>query len=53
MLSNTLELTLKKALDLAASYKHEYATYEHLLLALMDDEDVKLVLIEKKLTPEQ
>ena len=51
MLSNTLELTLRKALDLAASYKHEYATYEHLLLALMDDEDVKLVLIEKRINP--
>ena len=47
MLSNTLELTLRKALHLASSYKHEYATYEHLLLALMEDEDVKLVLIEK------
>ena len=34
MLSNTLELTLRKALDIAASYKHEYATYEHLLPAL-------------------
>jgi ATP-dependent Clp protease ATP-binding subunit ClpA len=51
MLSNTLELTLRKALDIAASYKHEYATYEHLLLALMDDEDVKLVLIEKGINP--
>jgi len=51
MLSNTLELTLRKALHLASSYKHEYATYEHLLLALMEDEDVKLVLIEKDINP--
>ena len=41
MLSNDLELTLRKALTIATNYKHEYATYEHLLLALVDDEDAK------------
>ncbi|CAF2158078.1 unnamed protein product [Rotaria magnacalcarata] len=39
MLSNTLELTLRKALYLPSTYKHEYATCEHLLLALMEDKD--------------
>jgi len=41
MLSNDLELTLRKALTIATNYKHEYATYEHLLLALVDDKDAK------------
>ncbi len=41
MLSNNLELTLRKALTIATNYKHEYATYEHLLLALVDDQDAK------------
>ena len=51
MLSNALELTLRKALYLASSYKHEYATYEHLLLALMEDKDARSVLIEKNIDP--
>lgn len=44
MLANTLELTLRKALYLASNYKHEYATSEHLLLALMEDNDVREAL---------
>jgi len=39
MLSNNLESTLNKALSLAESNMHEYATLEHLLLALCDDDD--------------
>ena len=42
MLSSTLELTLRKALYLASSYKHQYATCEHLLIAIMEDKDVRL-----------
>ncbi len=33
-----LETTLHKALEAASSRRHEYATLEHLLLALIDDE---------------
>ena len=33
-----LETTLHKALEAASSRRHEYATLEHLLLALVDDE---------------
>jgi len=37
MLSKSLESTLNKALTIASNYKHEYATFEHLLLALLED----------------
>jgi ATP-dependent Clp protease ATP-binding subunit ClpA len=37
MLSKSLESTLNKALAIATNYKHEYATFEHLLLALLED----------------
>ncbi len=37
MLSKNLELTLHRALNTAKEYKHEYATLEHLLLALVTD----------------
>lgn len=39
MLSPELEETLQKALLFAAERGHEYATLEHLLLAIMDDAD--------------
>lgn len=39
MLSKSLEATLNKALTIASNYKHEYATFEHLLLALLEDDD--------------
>ncbi len=45
MLSSTLELTLRKALYLASSYKHQYATCEHLLIAIMEDKDVRPLFI--------
>ncbi len=41
MLSKDLETTLRKALAIAYHYHHEYATYEHLLLALLENPDVK------------
>ena len=44
MLSRNLEQTLHRALSLAADRKHEYATLEHLLLGLVDDQDALTVL---------
>ena len=44
MLSRNLEQTLHNALDEANERHHEYATLEHLLLALMEDQDAKAVL---------
>ncbi len=44
MLSKNLELTLHRALGLAQSFNHEYATLEHLLLALSEDPDADSVL---------
>jgi ATP-dependent Clp protease ATP-binding subunit ClpA len=44
MLSRNLEKTLHRALDLANERRHEYATLEHLLLALTEDQDAVAVL---------
>jgi ATP-dependent Clp protease ATP-binding subunit ClpA len=44
MLSRNLEQTLHRALGLANERRHEYATLEHLLLALADDTDAATVL---------
>ncbi len=44
MLSRNLEQTLHRALGLANDRRHEYATLEHLLLALSDDADATTVL---------
>ncbi|MBE1236441.1 ATP-dependent Clp protease ATP-binding subunit ClpA [Phaeovibrio sulfidiphilus] len=44
MLSRNLEQTLHRALSLAVQHKHEFATLEHLLLALVDDEDAAEVM---------
>ena len=44
MLSRNLEQTLHRALALASERHHEYATLEHLLLALADDTDAATVL---------
>jgi ATP-dependent Clp protease ATP-binding subunit ClpA len=40
-----LEATLHNALAAASSRKHEYATLEHLLLALIDDEHASKVMV--------
>ena len=45
MLSNRLEKTLNRAFELATVNEHEYATLEHLLSALIDDEDANEVLL--------
>ncbi|MDD4616911.1 MAG: ATP-dependent Clp protease ATP-binding subunit ClpA [Alphaproteobacteria bacterium] len=44
MLSRNLERTLHQALALANQRRHEYATLEHLLLAMLDDPDAVAVL---------
>ena len=44
MLSSNLERTLHKALALANDRRHEYATLEHLLLAMTEDSDAVAVL---------
>jgi ATP-dependent Clp protease ATP-binding subunit ClpA len=44
MLSRNLERSLHQALALARERRHEYATLEHLLLALTDDQDSISVL---------
>jgi ATP-dependent Lon protease len=42
--SAELEMTLHRALDYANQRKHEYATLEHLLLALIDDVNASTVM---------
>ncbi|WP_119462306.1 ATP-dependent Clp protease ATP-binding subunit ClpA [Rhodospirillaceae bacterium SYSU D60014] len=44
MLSSNLEKTLHRALAYANERRHEYATLEHLLLALTEDQDAVAVL---------
>ncbi len=44
MLSRNLEKTLHRALALATERRHEYATLEHLLLAITEDQDAMAVL---------
>ena len=44
MLSRELEDTLRRAMSNAASRSHEFATLEHLLVALTDDADAREVL---------
>lgn len=44
MLSKNLEQTLHRALALATERRHEYATLEHLLLALTEDPEAVPVL---------
>ena len=43
-LSKNLEATLHRALEYANARRHEFATLEHLLLALVDDRDAAAVL---------
>ncbi|MEO1205609.1 MAG: ATP-dependent Clp protease ATP-binding subunit ClpA [Pseudomonadota bacterium] len=42
--SKSLETALHRALEYANERRHEYATLEHLLLALMDDRDAAAVM---------
>jgi len=43
-LSRSLEQALHRAIKLASDRHHEYATLEHLLLALLDDPDAAQVM---------
>ncbi len=43
-LSRGLEQALHRAIKLASERHHEYATLEHLLLALTDDQDAAQVM---------
>jgi ATP-dependent Clp protease ATP-binding subunit ClpA len=52
-LTPSLERALERALQLAADRKHEYATLEHLLLALTEDEDAAEVMTACKLDIEK
>lgn len=45
MLSKNLEMSLHRALGIAREFHHEYATLEHLLLALSEDPDANSVLL--------
>ena len=54
MLSRNLEQTLHRALAFANQRRHEYATLEHLLLALTEDQrEVVLLKVDGELTFEQ
>ena len=44
MLSRELEETLRSAIKIADDNNHEFATLEHLLLAMMNDQDAVNVL---------
>lgn len=44
MLSKNLEISLHRAMAIAKKYRHEYATLEHLLYALIDDPDAVSVM---------
>ncbi len=44
MLSKNLEISLHRALAIAKKHRHEYATLEHLLYALIDDPDAISVM---------
>jgi ATP-dependent Clp protease ATP-binding subunit ClpA len=44
MLSKKLEVTLHNALNLATEKGHDYATLEHLLFALINDDDARSVM---------
>ena len=52
-LTPSLETALEKALALAAERHHEYATLEHLLLALTDDEEAVEVMTACKVDLEK
>lgn len=46
MLSKILESTLNRALSIANKYNHEFATFEHLLLALLHDKEAVEILTD-------
>ncbi|MEE2695071.1 MAG: ATP-dependent Clp protease ATP-binding subunit ClpA [Pseudomonadota bacterium] len=44
MISEELEKTLQRTQKYAKFYKHQYMTLEHLLLSMLDDDDIKEVM---------
>ena len=44
MISDELEKTLQRTQKYAKSFKHQYMTLEHLLLSMLDDDDVLKVM---------
>jgi ATP-dependent Clp protease ATP-binding subunit ClpA len=44
MLTPNLERSVHRALEIALTHSHEYASLEHLLLSLLDDPDAQLTL---------
>jgi ATP-dependent Clp protease ATP-binding subunit ClpA len=50
MLSQNLEATLKRSMELAKNYGHEYITLEHLLLSLLEDKDIFVILQAVKIS---
>ena len=44
MLSQELEETLRRSLSIAGERHHEFATLEHLLLAMIEDKDALAVM---------
>ena len=44
MLSQELEETLRRSLSIAGERHHEFATLEHLLLAMLEDKDALAVM---------
>ena len=53
MLSKDLEQTITKAINIAADHAHEFATLEHLLLAMTDDKDAIEVMTACQVDIEQ
>ena len=45
MLNKALEVTLNEAFRYAKSHRHEFMTVEHLLMALLDNQDAKQALL--------
>ncbi|MBU1917939.1 ATP-dependent Clp protease ATP-binding subunit ClpA [bacterium] len=45
MITEELQSVLNKALGLAAELRHEYVTLEHILNALLEDKDIKKILM--------
>ena len=45
MITEELQMILNKALGLAAELRHEYVTLEHILNALLEDKDIKKIIM--------
>ena len=48
MLSKSLEETLRRAMTNASSLKHEFATLEHLLFALLKDHQILFLFLQEE-----